>query len=392
MDTIGKISSKDCCCGCSACVQKCPRRCIQMQEDTEGFLYPIIDESKCVKCGLCSSVCPVIKKERISSNTVFYASQNPNESIRLSSSSGGIFSMLAENIIKKGGVVFGARFNDRMEVVHDYAETIEGIAPFRGSKYLQSNINETYKKAEALLEQGRTVLFSGTPCQISGLKFFLGKEYERLFCADVICHGVPSPRVFGDYLKYLGKGKDVVSFNFRDKCTGWVGFSTSYAIRNGKRKSFRVLLDYYFRGGLVQHYFLRPVCHKCPAKGGKSGSDITLGDLWHIQFVPELKNDDKGASLIAVNTEKGERIIRELELPNLVYQKTELVHKYNTAFYKSCLAPNDREEFWNDYSRMGFKAVLKFDKRILPTRWENRWIVVKINVKKILNNCLFHKK
>ena len=196
-----EIKDKKDCCGCSACVQRCPKQCITLKEDNEGFLYPIVDKKTCIDCGLCEKVCPILHQGEPQKPLKVYAAKNLNEEIRRQSSSGGIFTLLAEQVIQEGGVVFGARFDENWEVKHDYTETIEGLAVFRGSKYVQSRIEDNYKKAEEFLKQGRKVLFSGTPCQIAGLKRFLRKEYEELLTVDFVCHGVPSPGVWRKYLK-----------------------------------------------------------------------------------------------------------------------------------------------------------------------------------------------
>ena len=195
------IQDKKDCCGCAACVQRCPKQCISLQEDSEGFLYPMVDASLCIDCGLCEKVCPIIHQADQRTPLGVYAAKNPDEAVRMQSSSGGVFTMLAERVLAEGGVVFGARWDERWEVVHDYVETAEGLAQFRGSKYVQSKIGRTFQQTESFLKQGRQVLFSGTPCQIAGLKNYLRKEYDNLLAVDFICHGVPSPGVFRTYLQ-----------------------------------------------------------------------------------------------------------------------------------------------------------------------------------------------
>ena len=198
--------NKSDCVGCFACCSICPVDCIAMQDDKEGFLYPFYhDKKQCINCGCCKKVCPVITQRNDSKPLGVYAAKNPDEKIRLQSSSGGIFTLLAEHIINEGGVVFGARFNENWEIIHSYAETIEGVATFRGSKYVQSKIGESYKQAKFFLTMGggRKVLFSGTPCQIAGLKAFLQKDYSNLLTVDFVCHGVPSPLVWKKYLDEL---------------------------------------------------------------------------------------------------------------------------------------------------------------------------------------------
>lgn len=380
------------CCGCSACLQKCPKKCIEMHEDAEGFLYPEINDDFCIDCGICYNVCPVRNQKPNCKPLAFYASQSKDETLRLQSSSGGIFSLLAEYIIRKGGIVFGARFNEKMELVHEYTETINGLAPFRGSKYVQSKIGDSFKQVEYFLKQGRMVLFSWVPCQIAALKLYLQKEYDNLLTVDVICHGVPSPGVFREYIKYLGKGNKIININFRDKHTGWTGYSTSYTLSNGKHKHFRTFFDYFLGAGLRLHYFLRPSCFRCPAKSGKSGSDLTLGDLWHIKYVPEIHNDDKGASLLAVHTLKGKDILRFLDVNVMIPQNEDNVRMYNASFYVSPDIPKDRELFWQEYALYGFIAVKQYCKKLRPTRLQNRWIVCKIELKKYLTKYILNLK
>ena len=235
------ITDKSKCCGCNACVQICPKQCIQIQEDGEGFLYPLVDVDMCVDCKLCEKVCPIITPNEPQKPVKVYAAKHKDDEIRLKSSSGGIFTLLAEQIIDEGGVVFGARFDEYWEVMHDYTETKEGLAVFRGSKYVQSRIGNTFQQAENFLKQGRKVMFTGTPCQIAGLRRFLRKEYENLLAVDFVCHGVPSPKVWRMYLDETlarqGIGKNTVlshamlrqkfirSVEFRSKSTGWKKYS-----------------------------------------------------------------------------------------------------------------------------------------------------------------------
>lgn len=376
------------CCGCGACAQKCPKRCIEMREDKEGFLYPKVDAIHCINCGLCEKVCPFIdSNENKTYSHSFFAVQSKSDEIRLKSSSGGIFSLLAEKCISAGGVVFGARFDDNMFLIHSYTESFGNLDPFRGSKYIQSYIGDSFQKVERFLKEGRQVLFSGTPCQIKALKKFLMKDYDNLLTVDVICHGVPSPGVFRDYIKLLGKKSKVVEYNFRDKCTGWCGYSCSYMLANGTHKSQNHMLDYFFEGGLELHYFMRPSCFYCQAKGGKSLSDITLGDLWHIGLIPEIMNDDKGANLISINTEKGKQAIDCIDFKYLIPQSDSIVRKYNNSFFESTLEPNieKRKLFWMDYSKNGFYAVINScNNDLIPSRRKRKWIQLKASIKRIL--------
>ncbi len=359
--------TKDCC-GCWACIQVCPKKCINMSEDNEGFLYPGIDLSLCIDCGLCEKVCPVIHqgKERIPLKV--YAAKSCNERIRLESSSGGVFTLLAEKIITSGGVVFGARFDSNWEVVHDCVESIDALSALRGSKYVQSRIEDTFKKAECCIKEGREVLFCGTPCQISGLKLFLRKEYDNLIAVDFICHGVPSPGVWRQYLdeefgmseRSEDRGKNTVlpspkalpilGISFRDKQSGWKKFSFVVRGRSAlKADKNSVLLsdrhyDNPFMKAFLSDLILRPSCYCCPAKGGKSGSDITLADYWGIQNVFPGFDDDKGVSAVMVNTLKGKRLFDMLciEKHDSSY---DYITKYNPSVLKSVAKSVYRETF-----------------------------------------------
>lgn len=352
---IKLIEKKDCC-GCYACLQSCPVKCIAMQEDNEGFLYPIIDKTICIDCGLCEKVCPVINQRSPQKPLKIYAAINKNQQIRNESSSGGIFTLLAEQIIEEGGVVFGARFNEKWEVIHDYTENKGGLNAFRGSKYSQSRIGETFQQTEKFLKEGRKVLFTGTPCQIAGLNKYLKIKYEKLLTMDLVCHGTPSPKVFGLYLdeiKYKTMPLSVISsINFRDKNTGWKKFSLSIRFTNPanevKNSSilFSETLDKnIFLRGFLKDLYLRPSCHDCPSKSFKAGSDITIADYWGIAaYYPEL-DDDKGTSLLFVNTPAGNNCLKNME--GIVAETTyEQAVAGNPAIEKSVMKHKNREAFF----------------------------------------------
>lgn len=329
-----QILDKSQCCGCTACVSICPKQCITMREDEEGFLYPVVDSSHCIDCNLCKKVCPELYPKEMREPLHVYAAKHKNEQVRLASSSGGIFTLLAEKIIDEGGVVFGVRFNNNWDVVHDYTETMEGLAVFRGSKYVQSYMGDCYLKAKSFLEQGRKVMFTGTPCQIAGLKNVLRKDYDNLLTVDVVCHGVPSPKVWQVYLDEIARkgGKNSVlshpivekteinHIDFRSKSIGWKKFSfaltLSKATADGEKNT--VLLSSIFTENPYMNAFLsnlslRPSCYDCPAKAGKSGSDITIADFWGIEDVLPEFDDDKGISLVLSYSEKGGRWLAGLD-------------------------------------------------------------------------------
>jgi len=347
------ITNKENCCGCYACVSICPQNCIIMKEDTEGFRYPLINVQQCTDCGLCEKVCPVINRfpKPVNIPKVF-AVKNNNEQIRLESSSGGVFSILAERTIHNSGVVFGARVDTNFSVIHDFTETYEGVEAFRGSKYLQSLIGDNYNKAEHFLKQGREVLFTGTPCQIAGLKHFLQEEYNNLLTVDIVCHGVPSPKVFRRYLEELNTQQDgrLEKIQFRNKTEGWKKFSFATRRKAGKNTVlFRQNLDknIYMRG-FLQNLYLRPSCHVCPSKNFTSGSDLTIGDFWGIQQIHPDFDDDKGCSLILCNNSKGQHIFKEIK-NELKFIETSIddALRGNYSIVNSVLPHSSRDKFFN---------------------------------------------
>ena len=308
-----KITNKVDCCGCSACAMKCPKRCITLQADSEGFLYPVVNEVDCIDCGLCEKVCHELHPYEERKPLNVYAAINKDEEIRLKSSSGGIFYLLAEKTITEGGVVFGARFDDQWQVVIDYAETMEGIKPFMGSKYVQARTATAFKDAEAFLKQGRKVLFSGSPCQIAGLNHYLRKEYDNLTTVDFVCHGVPSSKVWQRYIdEVVTAGKQAINdVKFRNKSNGWKKFNfvLSYNQDEKTHSLYSWHQQNHYMRAFLSDMILRPSCHECRAKQGSSHSDITIADFWGIHIeMPEM-DDDKGTGLVLVNTDKGRQAL-----------------------------------------------------------------------------------
>lgn len=241
-----------------------------------------------------------------------YVCFNLNKDEREKSSSGGIFILLAKKVIEGNGVVFGARFDENWRVVHGYAENIEDVIPFLTSKYVQSSMGNMFRKAKEFLKNNRIVLFSGTPCQISGLKSYLGKEYSNLLTVDFICHGVPSPKVWEEYLKDKANGKTIRAINFRDKTEGWKKFSLKIEFEDGSIYRGTQFQDPYLKGFLKDIY-LRPSCYQCLNKGIKRISDITLADFWGIEHVKPELFDDRGISAVLVHSVRGEITLRGVE-------------------------------------------------------------------------------
>ena len=269
-----------------------------------------------------------------------FSAVNDDPEIRWDSSSGGLFSLLAQNVLASGGVVFGARFDADLTVVHDFTDTVDGLAAFRGSKYVQSVMGENFKKAEAFLKQGREILFSGTPCQIAGLKQYLGKDYDKLTTVEVVCHGVPSSKVWTEYLSGKAQNIELSEVSFRDKSTGW----RDYSVRIGNTTKPH---DYdHYMGCFLGNYSLRQSCFNCPVKSGRSGADIILGDLWGISDIAPELNDNKGTSLVIVNTEQGMRLVERSGVEKLAPVQYEKAVSYNQAVQHSPVKPNDYDVFW----------------------------------------------
>ena len=381
-----EITDKKNCCGCSACVQACPVKCISLIEDDEGFSYPHVDKEKCIECGKCEKVCPFINKSEERKPLKVFAAKNPDETIRLKSSSGGIFSMLAEHVIRENGVVFGVRFNENWQPVFDYTETIEGIDNFRGSKYVQAIVGTSFSDVHQFLKQGRQVLFSGTPCQIAGLHRFLKKKYDNLILVDVICHGVPNPVVWQQYLKEIteipdrreGRGKNTVlsdskdipvitGINFRDKMLGWKKFSFVVRIKSAVGGQNSVLLSDMHRENLYMRAFLsdlilRPSCYHCQVKSGCSGADITLGDFWGIQEIMPDFDDDKGVNAVILNTVKGRDLYKTIQVDDREVS-IENVIKYNPAYTQSAKFNNKRDCFFHDQDSLFIKQKKYFSNK-----------------------------
>ena len=356
------IKEKNKCCGCYACFNKCPTNAIEMKKDEKGFSYPIVNKEKCVNCGLCEKACPILKKEKEKKNDKkAYACINKNDNIRNQSSSGGIFTLLAEEIIKKGGVVFGATFNEKFEVMHDCAEGIEDLVKFRGSKYVQSSINSTYQKAKEFLESDKYVLFTGTPCQIEGLKSYLDKEYDKLYTQDIICHGVPSATVWNKYLEYREKRKNskIKKVEFRNKEKGWHLYNLRISYENDEVYE-RNQRDDIFMKAFLRNTILRDSCYQCYFKKINRMSDITLADFWGIEKVLPEMDDNKGVSLVITNTKKGEELLEKIT-SNIISKEIKLEDaiKFNKSFTESAPMDKNREKFFENLDKIDFEKLVK---------------------------------
>ena len=315
------ITQKNNCTGCTACEKACAFKAISMKTDDEGFLYPEIASDKCVECGKCKSICPSNREvvgelvEDAIEPKVF-AAINKNEEVRKLSTSGGAFSAIAENILTKNGVIYGVSFDSDFQVVHARAENTEEYGKFRGSKYVQSQLGDTFNLIKKDLALGKNVLFTGTPCQVAGLYSFLGNAKERasLFTCEMICHGVPSPLMWKEHLALIEKEKKskVTNYKNRSKVAGWNCHNEHFFLENGKSE-YKTKLSQNHKDLFYGHYIIRPVCHECKYAGFPRVADVSIADFWGIEDVMPDFYDNKGTSMIVVNTEKGENVFEQIK-------------------------------------------------------------------------------
>lgn len=357
-----QIEDKKKCCGCTACSAICPKQCIEMKSDAEGFQYPSVDTEKCIQCGMCERVCPIQNPvvEAIVPQRA-YLVQHKDEQVRMDSSAGGAFTAIATCVLEKGGVVFGAAYDDDFQVRHTYVEKIDELWKFRNSKYVQSDMGDCFHQVRDYLRAGRWICFSGTPCQIEGLNRFLGKPYEKLVLVDVVCHGIPSPLIWNKYLEYQRVNEDKPdNIRFRDKFYGYK-YSTMSLIKGGK--------NVYHAGSqldpMLRAFFTdicdRPSCYECPFKKRYRVSDMTIWDCFSVYDFDKAMDDDKGTTRVLCHTEKGVAIMQELG--NIarckVVEPAKLVNGVKEMCESVSLNPK-REEFFEDARKVSGAEL--FDK------------------------------
>ena len=356
MITLASVAQ---CSGCTACKAVCPKQAIAMVADHEGFLRPQIDASKCVQCHACERVCPVLHPSEPDTSPTCYAAQTKDDALRLASSSGGIFTELARPILAKGGVVFGCVWEKpALVAIHAKAENEDELAVMRGSKYVQSDLRDTYREAKAELQKGREVLFSGTPCQIAGLNRYLGKTYPNLLTVEIVCHGVPSPAVFEKFKQEMlhSVGEYPCDILFKDKRNGWslpslvVKFPTKEEIAQPCYASPFGLV-------LLKGLALRPSCHNCVSKNGKGGADITIADFWGINKCLPSANDNMGVSAIFLHTERAKTLCMKLPIEMQAVEFSSAT-QCNPSYYSSSQCSPQRALFMKGFKSKSLKHVV----------------------------------
>ena len=333
---------KNTCNGCGVCALVCPKKCIKMVEDTEGFLYPEIDEKSCIKCGKCRRVCSNYPKNN-EYTIKAYATKNKNEENRKNSTSGGMFKILAEYVIINNGVVFGVKLNENLIAMHDYAESTDDCKKFSTSKYVRSDLNCSYEKVKELLDSERKVLFTGTPCQIQGLRNFIGKDNENLILCEIICHANPSPKVLKMYLRNneLLYGKKIKNIYFRSKDKE-MNNGAYIEFEDGFKKSAATYITAFTGAQLIS----RPSCNNCQFVSSNRKADFTIGDFWGIDKVFPDFNDGKGISLLTVNTEKATKIFNEIK-ENMKFNETDLELAFSNNHNCNLPQNKNRAEFFS---------------------------------------------
>lgn len=381
-----QVQDKRECCGCTACASICNHEAIHMQVDEMGFKYPVVDISKCVECGLCEKVCAFQEHYDTASNfqePFVYAVRHKNNKEIKTSRSGAMFTALSDFIFERKGIVYGVGFADHFRVVHKRITNREDCKDLKGSKYVQSDLTDIFRSVKKDLADGFPVLFSGTPCQTSGLHSFLGKkEWENLYLCDIVCHGVPSPKVWADYLEYVETKENrlIEKVNFRDKERGWKAHFESFVFQGGKKIITRTFTDLFYK-----HLILRPSCSSCKFTNTRRPSDITIADFWGWEkAVPGFNDDDLGCSLVFVNTPKGDQLFKHI-LPEIHAIQTDLAHCMQPNLEHPSVFSPKYDSFWEDYQRKGFDFVVK---KYGDKGFSHKISQFKSKVKRIIKYCI----
>lgn len=354
-------NAREICCGCHACYSACPTNCIKMVVDAEGFLYPKTNECLCHDCGRCKSVCPMLVAKPHGEQPSAFAAWNRNKTVRTQSSSGGVFSALMQYVFEDGGFVLGAAFDDSLTLRHQTASCEKDGAKFRGSKYLQSAIGDSYTTVQRLLGRGEKVFFSGTPCQVAGLYSFLGGDSENLLTADLVCHGVPSGKVFAAYRAFVERQHNTraKSVSFRAKNNGWKRYSMAIFFED-ETKYCRQIHEDPFMLGFLKNLYLRPSCHACRFSRFPRVADISLGDFWGVEKHHPEWDDDMGTSLVLIQNEKGMRALEACKRVLAIHQADlSVAIKSNPCISGSAKLHKNRKLFFSDLDTLPFEKLVK---------------------------------
>ena len=369
-----QLAAHSSCTGCTACAAICPKGCITMKADSDGFCYPVVDEAACVDCGLCERSCPVLAERRHDQIPKAYAARSRDTQMRLASSSGGVFTELARHVLAQGGAVCGAVYDEGFRVVHAFAENEEELARMRGAKYAQSDLEGVFPEIKTRLDRGQQVLFSGTPCQVAGLLTFLGRPYENLFSVDFVCHGVPSPMVWAEYVRQLG---EVTSINLRAKDTGWSRYRYCHRVVDSKG-AVRLIPngESLYMKLFVGDYINRASCSQCVFKGYARGSDLTIGDFWGIWDIAPEMDDDRGTSVVLVQSERGRMLWKSASFGLDVREVAlEDAGRQNSAMLMPASAAKNRESVLEQIrggDLLGCMALFRDRKPTLALRIRNK--------------------
>ena len=353
------IDKKENCTGCSACANVCPKSCIRIVPDEEGFGYPVVDHQLCIECDLCVKTCPIINYCNELSPQRIVGLRNKDDEELLRSASGGVFPALAEYVVNAGGLVAGAVWNKDFSVSHQMCDNIKDAQAFRGSKYQQSHIGQIYREIKKCLQANRLVLFTGTPCQVAGLKHFLRKPYDNLFTCDLICHGVPSPKVFQSYVAHIEQkyNRSIIDINMRDKTFGWDNSGVRVKFSDGT-SIFRNKDTNLFNAMYSVHYATRPSCHHCVYANFHREGDLTIGDFWTVKtWQPEFFYP-KGVSVAIVNTPKGRILLEAIEKNFYVVESDEEEILQNNL-YQSAPPSSARARFFQVYLQNGYERAIR---------------------------------
>ncbi len=359
--SIDIVSNK--CCGCGVCKFVCPQQCISMKVNKDGFLYPVINKNECINCGLCEKKCPVLiqKNATNDSSTKCFAVKALDESIIKNSSSGGVFSVVANWIIDNKGVVVGAAFDEKNQVVHSIADSKNELIKLRGSKYVQSDLRDVILKMKEFLEQDRYVFFTGTSCQVQAVINYFNGKYDKLLTADMVCHGVPTPKLWREYMKYQENKyhSKIVAANFRDKSFGWEKYSLCLKFENGREYRKKNQYDPYMRM-FLQNSFLRESCFQCEFKNINRNCDFTFSDFWRVSHSCQYMDDDKGTSLVFIHSKRGNELFNLLKTQVISSEVTmEQALFENSAVNQSSQCPSNRVEAIRKLGVEPFKKVYK---------------------------------